>query len=166
MNTATISVIIDGLPVGKERHRDREHRTPVRTRDYQSRVAAAVGTAAGGLRLFNGLVETRMTVVWPRPLRRPSVVSAEAWDSGRRVFASSACDLDNVVKATWDGVNRSGVWLDDRRVARSREEQVYAAVGERPHVELVIAAMDDQLDRPASPMPRPAAPPPVLQAVL
>lgn len=166
MNTATISVVIDGLPVGKERHRDRERRTPARTRDYQSRVAAAVGTAAGGLRLFGGLVETRMTVVWPRPLRRPDVVSAEAWASGRRAFASSMSDLDNVLKATWDGVNQSGVWQDDRRVARSREEQVYAAVGERPHVELVIAAMDDRVDRPVSPMPRPAAPPPVLQAVL
>lgn len=148
MNTATILVYIDGLPVGKERHRDKEHRTPGRTRSYQARVADAVRTAAGGLQQFDGLVETRITAVWPRPIRRPSFVSPDAWATGRRTFSSSGVDLDNVIKATWDGVNQSGVWKDDCRVARSREEQVYAAVGERPHVELVIAALDDTVDRP------------------
>lgn len=169
MNTATILVYIDGLPVGKERHRDKEHRTPGRTRSYQAHVAAAVRTAAGGLQQFDGLVETRITAVWPRPIRRPSFVSPDAWATGRRTFSSSGVDLDNVIKATWDGVNQSGVWRDDCRVARSREEQVYAAVGERPHVELVIAALDDTVDRPGLALvslPTQATTPPCYGSVL
>lgn len=169
MNTATILVYIDGLPVGKERHRDKEHRTPGRTRSYQARVAEAVRTAAGGLQQFDGLVETRITAVWPRPIRRPSFVSPDAWATGRRTFSSSGVDLDNVIKATWDGVNQSGVWKDDCRVARSREEQVYAAVGERPHVELVIAALDDTVDRPSLALvslPTQATTPPCYGSVL
>lgn len=166
MNTATISVFIPGLPMGKERHRDGEHRTPERTRDFQARVAAAVRQAACGLQQFDRLVETRMTVVWPRPARRPEVVTVDAWAVGRRCFASGRFDLDNVLKAVWDGVNQSGVWSDDRRVARSREEQVYAAVGERPGVELVLSALDPDHDMPGPGTSRPAPPPPVLAAVL
>ncbi len=165
MNTATISVFVPGLPMGKERHRDGAHRTPERTRDFQARVAFVVKQAACGLQQFDRLVETRMTVIWPRPAKRPAVVSEDAWGTGRRAFASGRYDLDNVLKAVWDGVNESGVWSDDRRVARSREEQVYAAVGETPGVELVLAALDD-IDLPAPGMLRPAPPPPVLAAVL
>lgn len=166
MNTATISVFIPGLPMGKERHRDGEHRTPERTRDFQARVAYVVKQAACGLQQFDGLVETRITVVWPRPSTRPRFVTPETWGDGRRVFSTGRFDLDNVTKAVWDGVNQSGVWADDRWVCRGRENQVFASVGEAPGVELVLSAVDANVDRPPPGCFRPEAPPPVLAAVL
>lgn len=48
-------------------------------------------------------------------------------------------DLDNIVKAVLDGMNRAGIWLDDSQVACICASKFYAAIGKTPGVHVKVS---------------------------
>lgn len=159
-----LDLVIDGLPVAKERAKSGSngtHRTPGKTRNWERVAAKQIGDSVAG-NPFRGRVQLTVVAVFARPLDKPTLVTAAEWSSGSRAFASSTADLDNIVKAVQDAANRAKAWADDRRVVRLDGcESVYAAVGETPCVEVSIT---DHLPRPRLPMRRSARPVPSLPA--
>lgn len=118
---------IDGIePVPKERPRVYRGRafTPKRTRDWEEIVRrAAYDTALfdppfGFIKLYGPL----------------SVEIDVVRGTCRRV------DLDNLVKAILDGLNKSGIWLDDSQVHRLVATKTVDA--KKPSVRVVIEEMD------------------------
>lgn len=141
----TLEVVIPGVPVAKGRAKSDaggRHRTPGQTRNWEKVAVKHLQVTQPGKLMFVQFfarVTLTVVVVWPRPISIPDRVSKAEWQSGGRVLASSTADLDNVVKAVQDAVNRSLVWPDDRYVVKLDAESVYAAVGEAPCVEVIIS---------------------------
>ena len=55
-----------------------------------------------------------------------------------RLWQTSKPDADNIAKSVCDALEKAGVLLDDRCIARVVCEKVYARIGERPHVEVAL----------------------------
>lgn len=131
----TIRFTVPGKPVPKGRPRcscrggEPRLRTPTKTRVYER--AVAMCAAAAGVRRLAGLpVEVEIVVVVPRTTR------CRKSEPGRRPHAVKP-DLDNYVKAVIDGVF-GGNGMEDGRVVRLSAEGWRAAIGEDPHVDVMI----------------------------
>ena len=152
-----LRAVIPGIPVAKGRARSDggTHHTPGRTRNFEAMAAQAL--RGGGRRTlpaiqFHGHVAIGVVAVFPRTQKRPDDVSAADWSRGGRCWGRAGADFDNIVKAVMDAGNAALVWPDDASVVcfLPTNGKVYAAVGEVPHVEVVITD-----DLPAPPPPRP-----------
>lgn len=56
-----------------------------------------------------------------------------------RIPKTTKFDLSNEVKSVEDGLNDSGIWVDDSRIVRLTCEKWWAAIGEEPHAEVIIS---------------------------
>ena len=63
-----------------------------------------------------------------------------------RIPKTTTPDIDNTIKSILDGINDSGIWVDDNKVYSITAQKFYAAVDELPHVEVVIR-WDDQTEK-------------------
>jgi Holliday junction resolvase RusA-like endonuclease len=87
-----------------------------------------------------------LSAVAPRPARPPRTYTVRGvdldypfpWLDGRNPSVMQG-DLDNLEKAALDALVQAGILLDDRLVHRHHHpEKVYAAVGEKPCVEVQL----------------------------
>jgi len=139
-----IRLRIDGEPVAKGRPRFARVGagvrafTPAATASYEERIGAAARAAApagppdGPLRL-------ELRAVWPALKGRPSGVTREAWAAGYP--RQGRPDLDNVVKAAMDGLQRGG-WLDDdARIVEIAASKAYAPRGSGGWLEISVGVV-------------------------
>ena len=116
--------IIPGTPVPKARARASKfggkHRTPDKTRKYESLVASCAFAAVAKHRRAGG--------IWVQDVEYTIVIIAVFPD--RRVR-----DLDNILKSILDGCNKV-VWDDDRLVSSMSIKRVYDKGN--PHTAVMI----------------------------
>lgn len=136
-----VEFFVPGEPVGKGRHRavprkrrDKStgkmgsyiaHITPKRTEDYEALVASTGCEAMAGRSLINVpvLVELRMGLAIPKSesKKRKAAMAAGL------VMPTKKPDMDNVIKAIFDGLN-GVVWVDDVQVVDSIVRKRFAEV--------------------------------------
>ena len=101
-------------------------KTPDTTKGYEQHVALQALKAARSqqFELIDGPVGISARLVFTRP---HSMFAASYGAS--RLWHDSKPDIDNAVKAIFDGIGQSGaVWTDDARISRLQVEAFYGAV--------------------------------------
>ena len=59
-------------------------------------------------------------------------------DPDGRIWRTATPDIDNVLKAVCDALEKGGIVEDDRYIVNVAGSSQYTAKGERPHVEVTI----------------------------
>ncbi|WP_236209028.1 RusA family crossover junction endodeoxyribonuclease [Pseudomonas tohonis] len=126
-----VEFFVPGEPVGKGRPRVGkvgQHArlfTPAKTANYEGLIAHAASLAMAGRSLVNGpvLVELRMGLAIPQSAskKRKSAMAAG------QIMPTKKPDMDNVIKAIFDGLN-GVVWVDDVQVVDSIVRKRFAEV--------------------------------------
>lgn len=126
-----VEFFVPGEPVGKGRPRVGkvgQHArlfTPAKTANYEGLIAHAASQAMAGRSLVNGpvLVELRMGLAIPQSAskKRKSAMAAG------QIMPTKKPDMDNVIKAIFDGLN-GVVWVDDVQVVDSIVRKRFAEV--------------------------------------
>jgi len=60
----------------------------------------------------------------------------------RRIPKTTKVDIDNTLKILLDSLNHSGIWRDDSLIWKISAEKYHVAIGEQPHVEVIIRWSD------------------------
>lgn len=55
-----------------------------------------------------------------------------------RIETTAKPDVDNITKAVFDGITKSGLWRDDKLVWHEDVRKYYAAIGEAPCTEIIV----------------------------
>lgn len=115
--------------------------TPAKTANYEGVVAtfalAAKAESSWDEEAANGPIRIMVTATFSRPkrlLERSKRTNELRHASEGRMPHTSRPDLDNVVKAVVDGLNRCGIWRDDSQVCSIEASKWYAATNEDAHV--------------------------------
>ena len=87
--------------------------TPPKTETWEKMAGALMGREWGHLDLHDPALWLRVRVYHPRPKSRPKAISKAAWAHGGPIWRPSRPDLDNIIKATMDAIQRSTVIRDD-----------------------------------------------------
>jgi len=151
----TIAFDIPGPPCAKGRPRIGINRgtgramafTDRKTENYEGLVCMAAQAARPPAPL-TGPLAVSVVAVFARPaylLARSKRTNALLKGVEGRMPHTGRPDLDNVIKAVVDGMNRAGVWGDDSQIGDLTARKAYAATGELPHVEVVIRQVVDVL---------------------
>jgi Holliday junction resolvase RusA-like endonuclease len=151
--TAEIRFIVPGEPCAKGRPKASivcghvHMRTPKKTENYEARVCLAANEARPSeWQEFDGPIEVEVVAVFSRPdrlLQRSKRTNMLLHGTEDRMPHTSRPDLDNVIKAVLDGMDSAGIWRDDSRVFRLVSSKWYAAIGELPHVEVIVRAVEN-----------------------
>lgn len=147
-----VSIMIPGKPCAKGRPRmavvagRARAYTDQRTRSYESLVCLEARAVSQHC-MFYAKDPLRVIVcaVFPRPkclLERSKVTGRLLRAVEGRMHHAVRPDADNVLKAVLDGINRSGIWHDDSRVVEVMVTKEYAAIGEDPHVLVLIDTLE------------------------
>lgn len=146
MNSITFEVLRE--PVAKARARTValpngaiHSYTPKKTVQFEIAVADAARAAFAAANLsepFDGPLELQVTAVFSRP---KSLMKKK--DLNGRILHTKRPDLDNIEKGVADGINSSGVWTDDARIAKKISSKFYAAKGELPRVIVKVSEIND-----------------------
>lgn len=128
-----LAVRVPGDPVGKGRPRaSRQGRvyTPGKTRAWERDAADLIGARWHGLEPLDEPVAVTVRAVKARPKR----ITAPG-----RQLRTTKPDLDNVIKAAIDALEKGGAVVNDTRVAiLHRCMSLYAAEDEGPCVEVIV----------------------------
>ena len=101
----------------------------------------------------NGPIRVTVNFIRERTKNRPVVsnekqkkggnfkVRKDVWEVGDRVHAPTKPDVDNYGKAALDAINKAGIWWDDSQVVECTFRKFWAAVGEKPCVEVRIETL-------------------------
>jgi Holliday junction resolvase RusA-like endonuclease len=124
-----VEFFVPGEPVGKGRPRVGkvgQHArlfTPAKTVNYEGLIAHAGSQAMQARALIDGpvLVEMHMGLSIPQSMSKKRKALAVAG----RVFPTKKPDMDNVIKAIFDGLN-GVVWVDDVQVVDTMVRKRYA----------------------------------------
>ncbi len=124
-----VEFFVPGEPVGKGRPRVGkvgQHArlfTPAKTVNYEGLIAHAGSQAMQARALIDGpvLVEMHMGLSIPQSMSKKRKALAVAG----RVFPTKKPDMDNVIKAIFDGLN-GVVWVDDVQVVDTVVRKRYA----------------------------------------
>ncbi len=146
----SVLLVIPGEPMGKGSVRSggpgRRGYTDPATRAYMDRAKRVLAKQWAGRAPLDGPVAVGITVVFPRPdYLTPDYASRVPQPPDERIAHVVKPDLDNVIKMVLDCATKAGIWSDDARVCRYLHEpsKWWAAVGEEPGVDLVVASVDD-----------------------
>ena len=127
--TDTIHLWIAGTPAGKERPRMGPHRvyTAPKTRSWERTAAFEAKAAWKGRPPLQGPLAAHVEAIFPYP---------KNWGKNSRLLPyPSKIDLDNVVKAALDSLNKI-VYLDDSQIVQITASKAY---GDKPGVHIVIS---------------------------
>jgi Holliday junction resolvase RusA-like endonuclease len=130
LNDRSFSVFIEGPPVPKGRPRFGKGQTytPAKTRVWEHKAALLIKDAHKGPR-WDGPVSLIVRALFPRPLRltRKKDPPGRLWYEGRT-------DVDNVIKAVQDAMEKAGVLENDKQIVAGSFLALYAAKDEKPGV--------------------------------
>lgn len=129
-----IRFVVPGQPVGKGRARsaarragDRiliRHYTPEKTKSYEEAVAMHGHVAMAGRPLLTGALSVALDIRLQVPASWSKAKRAEALAG--RLHPTGKPDVDNIIKAVYDGLN--GVcWVDDAQICNGVQYKRYAA---------------------------------------
>ncbi|CAI3798597.1 hypothetical protein DBADOPDK_02072 [Pseudomonas sp. MM223] len=112
------------------------HITPERTENYENRISMAGTRAMAGRTLLEGavMVEMRIVLAIPQSMSKKRKAQAIAGE----LFPTKKPDMDNVIKAIYDGLN-GVVWKDDVQVVDAFVRKRY---GEVPGVHVRIVPLE------------------------
>ncbi|MCO7503180.1 MULTISPECIES: RusA family crossover junction endodeoxyribonuclease [unclassified Pseudomonas] len=137
-----VSFLVPGEPVGKGRPRvstiagHARMYTPAKTAGYEGLIAMAGTTAMAGRTLLEGAVLVELRIVMAVPQSKSKKWKAQALAG--EVFPTKKPDMDNVIKAIYDGLN-GVVWKDDVQVVDAFVRKRY---GEVPGVHVRIVPLE------------------------
>lgn len=137
-----VQFLVPGEPVGKGRPRigrvggHARMFTPEKTANYERLIALAGSEAMAGRTLLEGavMVEMRIVLAIPRSMSKKKQSMALAGE----IFPTKKPDMDNVIKAIYDGLN-GVVWKDDVQVVDAFVRKRY---GEVPGVHVRIVPLE------------------------
>jgi len=138
-----VQFLVPGEPVGKGRPRvstisGQAHMfTPKKTALYEGVIAMVANAAMFGRPLIEGPVMVEMRIVLPVPASKTKKFKAQALAG--EVFPTKKPDMDNVIKAIYDGLN-GVVWKDDVQVVDAFVRKRY---GEVPGVHVRIVPLQE-----------------------
>lgn len=122
--------------------------TPAKTANYEGVVATFALKAKAESKWDEDAaaspIRVMVTAMFSRPkrlLERFKKTNALRHACEGRMPHASRPDLDNVVKAVLDGLNRCGIWRDDSQVVSIEASKWYAATNEDAHVWVEIGTM-------------------------
>lgn len=137
-----VQFLVPGEPVGKGRPRigrvggHARMFTPQKTASYEGLIALAGTEAMAGRTLLEGAVMVEMRIVLPVPASKSKKFKAQALAG--EIFPTKKPDMDNVIKAIYDGLN-GVVWKDDVQVVDAFVRKRY---GEVPGVHVRIVPLE------------------------
>ncbi|MBH3412545.1 RusA family crossover junction endodeoxyribonuclease [Pseudomonas putida] len=137
-----VQFLVPGEPVGKGRPRigrvggHARMFTPQKTASYEGLIALAGTEAMAGRMLLEGAVMVEMRIVLPVPASKSKKFKAQALAG--EIFPTKKPDMDNVIKAIYDGLN-GVVWKDDVQVVDAFVRKRY---GEVPGVHVRIVPLE------------------------
>lgn len=137
-----VQFLVPGEPVGKGRPRigrvggHARMFTPQKTVSYEGLIALAGTEAMAGRTLLEGAVMVEMRIVLPVPASKSKKFKAQALAG--EIFPTKKPDMDNVIKAIYDGLN-GVVWKDDVQVVDAFVRKRY---GEVPGVHVRIVPLE------------------------
>ncbi len=122
----SVAFVVPGAPVGKGRPRMAAGRmyTPAKTASYEGLVAHEAMAAMAGRPLLEGACSCLIKIVLPIPASWSKKKQAAALAG--TVYPLVKPDVDNVIKAIYDGMN-GVVWRDDVQVIDGAQEKRYGA---------------------------------------
>lgn len=139
-----MKIIIPGIPQAKQSARFRIQKSKASKKDfvmsYQKKSvvdnASNIGKVAlsqlpAGFVPYDCAIVAKVTFVFP-PLSSWNKATKLLFESGEVLFKTSKPDVDNCLKALFDGLNGI-VFVDDSRVSRVLSEKIY---GKEPRIEL------------------------------
>ncbi|MFZ4823644.1 RusA family crossover junction endodeoxyribonuclease [Pseudomonas putida] len=137
-----VQFLVPGEPVGKGRPRigrvggHARMFTPQKTASYEGLIALAGTEAMAGRTLLEGavMVEMRIVLAIPQSMSKKRKAMAIAGE----LFPTKKPDMDNVIKAIYDGLN-GVVWKDDVQVVDAFVRKRY---GEVPGVHVRIVPLE------------------------
>ncbi|GLO24232.1 RusA family crossover junction endodeoxyribonuclease [Pseudomonas putida] len=137
-----VQFLVPGEPVGKGRPRigrvggHARMFTPQKTASYEGLIAMAGTEAMAGRTLLEGavMVEMRIVLAIPQSMSKKRKAQAIAGE----LFPTKKPDMDNVIKAIYDGLN-GVVWKDDVQVVDAFVRKRY---GEVPGVHVRIVPLE------------------------
>lgn len=137
-----VQFLVPGEPVGKGRPRigrvggHARMFTPEKTANYEGLIALAGTEAMAGRTLLEGavMVEMRIVLAIPQSMSKKRKAQAIAGE----LFPTKKPDMDNVIKAIYDGLN-GVVWKDDVQVVDAFVRKRY---GEVPGVHVRIVPLE------------------------
>ena len=138
-----VSFLVPGEPVGKGRPRigkvgnHARMFTPAKTASYEGLIALAGTNAMDGRTLLECpvMVEMRIVLAIPQSMSKKRKAQAIAGE----LFPTKKPDMDNVIKAIYDGLN-GVVWKDDVQVVDAFVRKRY---GEVPGVHVRIIPIEE-----------------------
>lgn len=138
-----VSFLVPGEPVGKGRPRigkvgnHARMFTPAKTASYEGLIALAGTNAMDGRTLLECpvMVEMRIVLAIPQSMSKKRKALAIAGE----LFPTKKPDMDNVIKAIYDGLN-GVVWKDDVQVVDAFVRKRY---GEVPGVHVRIIPIEE-----------------------
>ena len=136
----TVEFVVPGQPTAKARPRMVAGRmyTPAKTVNYEGMVAILAAEAMAGRPLFEGACAVDLHIIMSVPPSWPAKKRAEALAGTR--YPTTKPDMDNVVKAIYDGMN-GVVWRDDVQACDGAQRKRYGAV---PGVWVAVAEMGSE----------------------
>ena len=146
----TITFTVPGQPQGKGRPRvgkigaHARMFTPAKTVAYEGLIAHAAHAAMSGQPLIEGAVAVRLGIFCQVPASWSKKKQAQALAG--QVFPTTKPDVDNVVKAVFDGMN-GVVWKDDVQAVEVSVHKRYSAT---PGVHVEVAHYGQQVAAQAS----------------
>jgi Holliday junction resolvase RusA-like endonuclease len=128
-----IRIVVDGVPVAKERARVRVVKsgdrsfasayTPSKTRKYEDVLRLAAGNSMADLAPLDGPLKVRIIALLPIPKSLSKAKQAQAIAGTIRPV--SRPDVDNYAKSALDGLNTI-VWRDDAQVVDLMVSKFYS----------------------------------------
>ena len=133
-----LRIVLPLPPIGKQRREGSgsSATTPTKTKRW-TKDACLILQAAWRAKPIFGPCMIHIVAVKKRRAKRPPALPARLWND-ERCWCPVTPDFDNVEKMVADAITKSKIWKDDGLVVWSSCVMLYAAIGERPCVEVYV----------------------------
>lgn len=115
------------------------HYTPPKTEEYERKIGEAAALVMGDIPPYEGPMKLTLTAFFEIPKSWPKWKQTLARNG--QLMPTGKPDLDNVLKAIKDGMNKI-VWLDDSQVCAVSAEKIYTPEGQSPCVWVSVRQLE------------------------